>query len=175
MSLFGDFPDDPPQASPSATAPRPRNTLFDDDALPAAGAGAGAGSSLFADEPDEHASPWGLPTPKKAQSKAEQINGLLHLADVPDLYHDVFEEVQRKGEYGPEGDVDAEGAGRVFQAARLGEEARERVLGVMRPVGGRWRRDAYNVFLALVGLAQLGEEVGLDAVDEWRRSESSIV
>jgi len=162
MSLFGTSPEESASASTNA---RSRLGLFDDDASPAPG----SGSSLFADEDSApEGSPWGMPTPKKA-SRGELIKTLLAGSDTPDSYVDVFENVQST-EYGQDGIVDVGGMSRVMNAAKLGADEQTKIMNVMAPAGSNLRRDEFNVFMALVGLAQEGEEITLDGVDERRRS-----
>ncbi|KAE9979515.1 hypothetical protein BLS_009721 [Venturia inaequalis] len=77
MSLFGEFPDDPPAA-------KQKSSLFDE---PSAHSRTGSGTGLFNDDDDAG---WGLPTPKKA-GRAQLIKRLLEGVDVPDVYVDVFD------------------------------------------------------------------------------------
>jgi len=70
----------------------------------------------------------------------------------------------------PGGNVGVAGVRRVMERSGLDKEVRERIMGIVnaegRPEVGRgevW------VLLALVGLAQEGEEIGLDAIDERRK------
>lgn len=161
MSLFGTSPDESGAAS---TPAKSRQTLFDDPS-PANG----SQSSLFADDDSTPGgSPWGMPTPKKA-SKGEVISTLLPAGDAPDSYVDVFETVQST-EFGQSGTVDVAGMTRVMNAAKLGADQQTRVMSTIAPAGRTLRRNEFNVFLALVGLAQEGDDVTLDGVDERRKS-----
>ncbi|KFY76117.1 hypothetical protein V499_04047 [Pseudogymnoascus sp. VKM F-103] len=160
MSLFGTSPDESGAAS---TPAKSRQTLFDDPS-PANG----SQSSLFADDDSTPGgSPWGMPTPKKA-SKGEVISTLLSGGDAPDSYVDVFESVQSK-EFGQSGTVDVAGMTRVMNAAKLGADQQTRVMNTIAPAGNTLRRNEFNVFLALVGLAQEGDDITLDGVDERRK------
>jgi sorting nexin-8 len=152
MSLFGEFPDDPP-------ATRSKSSLFDDDRPSTHGRST---SNLFADDDlGDHASPWGMPTPKRA-GRAQLIRTLLPATDVPEEYIDVYDRLAA----GAEG-VSVE---TVLREAGVSEEARERIEGIFAENRKSLGRGELNVLLALVGLAQEGDEVGLDGVDERRRS-----
>jgi sorting nexin-8 len=148
MSLFGEFPDDPPAA-------RSKSSLFNDDRPPTHGRST---SNLFADDDLGDSSPWGMPTPKKA-GRAQLIKTLLPAGDVPELYVDVFDKLEERTVEG------------VLREAGISGEARERIEGIFEgAIGKELGRGEVNVLLALVGLSQEGEEVSLDGVDERRRS-----
>ena len=175
MSLFGTSP---PEADSPSLAPstlRGSRSLFDDDAGPAQSA---ASSTLFADDDDGGSagagaggSPWDMPTPRKQQSRAELVRNLLAGADVPDSYLDTFDAVVRAD--GSGGRLRAGGIAKVFAAARLAADQQARVMSIVVPPGADISvgRGEFNVLLALIGLAQEGEVISLDGVDERRRSE----
>jgi sorting nexin-8 len=159
MSLFGDEPEEPVVAAKS------RLSLFDDEPSPAPG----SKSSLFADE-EPGASPWGIPTPKKA-ARGELIKSLLPASDVPDSYIDTFDDVV-KGADNVGGKISVNGIAKVLSAANLGADDQSRVVSVITS-GGQLRdfsRNEFNVLLALIGLAQEHEDITLDGVDERKRS-----
>lgn len=175
MSLFGTSPtDDEPVVAASTTTPkRPRaGGLFDDEPSQRTN----SSNSLFADDDDaEHdsSSPWGMPTPRKQQSRADLIRGLLAGAHVPDSYIETFDIFAREDGIAG-GRLGAGAVAKVFAAARLGADTQARVMALMAPDGANdlaLGRDEFNVLLALVGLAQEGEVVSLDGVDERRRGE----
>lgn len=149
MSLFGEFPDDPPAA-------RSKSSLFDDNRPSTHGRST---SNLFADDDlGDHSSPWGMPTPKKA-GRAQLIKTLLPAGDVPELYVDVFDKLEERTVEG------------LLREAGISGEARERIEGIFEgAIGKELGRGEVNVLLALVGLSQEGEEISLDGVDERRRS-----
>lgn len=161
MSLFGDFPDDAPSSGHKANASK--SSLFDDD-RPASNRNS---ASLFA---EEDSSPWGMPTPKKA-GRAQLVKQLLANADVPDVYVDTFDALEKRGS-----GVSLEETKKVLGASGLGEDLKSRILQQVLPTGEESAsqtgvgRSEFNVLLALIGLAQEGEEIGLDAVDDRRRS-----
>lgn len=147
MSLFGEFPDDPPTA-------KQKSSLFDEPTTHSR-----SGSGLFNDDDDAG---WGLPTPKKA-GRAQLIKGLLAGSEVPEVYVDVFDalEVEKRS---------VEGILR--EAKELDEENKTRIFEIFGGDGEReLGRGEVNVLLALVGLSQEGEEVSLDGVDDRRNGE----
>ncbi|KAF4332744.1 sorting nexin mvp-1 [Fusarium beomiforme] len=162
MSLFGSSPtEDSPGLGPStAPARRGGGGLFDDDAGTPK-----PSSSLFADDD----SPWDMPTPRKQQSRADLIRNLLPGSDVPDSYIETFDTVVR--EDGSGGQVTSGGVAKLFATARLGADAQARIMSLVAPGSGDvlLSRNEFNVLLALVGLAQEGEVISLDGVDERRK------
>lgn len=132
-------------------------------------------TALFADDDaGSDSSPWDLPTPRKHHTRADLIRNLLASSDVPDSYVEVFDAVSR--EDGSGGRITSGGVARTLAAAKLGADAQARIMGIVVPPGGgsegiSLERGEFNVLLALIGLAQEGETVSLDGVDERRRSE----
>jgi len=168
MSLFGSSPTEDSPGLGSSTGPARRGGagLFDDDS----GSGTPKPSnSLFADDNDSHDSPWDMPTPRKQQSRADLIRNLLPGNDVPDEYIETFDTVVR--EDGSGGQVTSGGVAKLFATARLGADAQARIMSLVAPGGGDvlLGRNEFNVLLALVGLAQEGEVISLDGVDERRK------
>jgi sorting nexin-8 len=163
MSLFGDE-----DFVPSAAASKSRLSLFDDEPSPAPG----SKSSLFADDDSAPgSSPWGLPTPKKA-SRGDLIKNLLPASDVPDSYVDTFDAIIKAGD-GLGGKITAAGATKILSAAKVGADEQSRIVSIVSS-GGQLpdlSRNEFNVFLALIGLAQEHEDITLDSVDERRRSQ----
>lgn len=177
MSLFGSSPPDEPSdplRSASAFAAANRSSLFEDEPPMTRS----TTTALFADDdgPDadgpDGRSPWDLPTPRKPQTRAELLRGLLPAGDVPEEYGEAFEAVA-----GGRGVVDAGGVARTLAAAKLGADEQATIMGIavapVREAGGEVAldRNQFNVVLALVGLAQEGEVVNFDSVDERRLSE----
>lgn len=168
MSLFGDSPTDNGPALGSSPPRRGGGGLFDDE--PASGRN--SSNSLF-DDGSGASSPWDMPTPRKQQSRTELIRNLLPASDVPESYIETFDAVVR--EDGREGHVTAAGIAKLFAVARLDADAQARIMALVAPGGGSdvlLSRNEFNVVLALVGLAQEGDIISLDGVDERRRSES---
>jgi sorting nexin-8 len=171
MSLFGTSPtdDEPAVASPSRNSGGRSGGLFDDD-----GPQQKASGGLFDNGDDGDDSPWSMPTPRKQQSRAQIVRNLLPSSDVPDSYIETFDTVAERGSVSPDG------VAKVFAAARLREQATQsRIVSLVAPEssGGDLHlgRGEFNVLMALVGLAQEGEVMSLDSVDERRRSECLLI
>lgn len=157
MSLFGSSPpaDSSLGTASAANNKSSSNSLFTDD-----DASGGGGS------------PWDMPTPRKQQSRADLLRNLLPASDAPDSYVETFDKVVRDD--GDRGKVTAGGIAKVFAAARLEADQQAHIMSIVAPGGGEVAvgRNEFNVLLALIGLAQEGESISLDAVDERRRSMS---
>jgi sorting nexin-8 len=180
MSLFGSSPPDDSRAMSSSLAfdPNPgagRNSLFDDEPM----ATKSTSSALFADDDDMNTvasgtnSPWDMmPTPRRQQSRADQLRSLLPTADVPDSYIETFDVVAGQAGY-----VDRARATQTMAAAKISADSQARVLSLVASGGDpdelQLGRNQFNVLLALIGLAQEGDTISLDSVDERRHSEYS--
>ncbi|KAI0017553.1 hypothetical protein F4780DRAFT_772241 [Xylariomycetidae sp. FL0641] len=173
MALFGDSP---PHASAAPADPimdKSRNSLFADDGPMTRS----TSDTLFNDDDlsgSGHASPWDLPNPRKQQSRAEVIRSLLAGVQVPEVYVEAFD--QAVAEDGSNGTVSSAGISKTLSNAELRHEDQAQIMGIFAPgfrdevaVG----RNEFNVLLALIGLAQEGEAISLDGVDERRRSKTS--
>ncbi|WYZ39710.1 hypothetical protein EsH8_IV_000051 [Colletotrichum jinshuiense] len=165
MSLFGSSP---PTESPSITSAAPSRSLFDEEPMSKS-----ASNSLFTDDDFAAAenSPWDMPTPRKKQSRADLVRNLLSASDVPDSYIETFDTVVR--EDGNGGRVNAGGIAKLFAAARLGADHQAQIMSMVVPAAGgdiAVGRGEFNVLLALIALAQEGESISLDTVDERRRN-----
>ncbi|KAJ2905924.1 Sorting nexin mvp1 [Zalerion maritima] len=165
MSLFGTSP--PGDAAPA------NSTLFDDDrdTEPTSMPTKSTSDSLFADDDFSGGaeSPWDMPTPRKQLSRVEVIRNLLPATNVPDSYVDAFDIVMRDD--GTSGRINTSGIARTLAAARLSSQDQARVIGIVAPEGATTLgRGEFNVFLALIALAQEGpNQISLDTVDERRR------
>lgn len=168
MSLFGSSPPEEPSGLRSSNFANSRSSLFEDEPPMTRS----TTTALFADDDAGSDSPWDLPTPRKQQSRADLIRNLLPPSDVPDSYIEAFDRVVE--EHGNGGRITTGGVARTLAAAKLGADAQARIMGIVAPGGGEEAtldRNQFNVLLALIGLAQEGETVSLDSVDERRRSE----
>lgn len=158
MSLFG--------SSPTETAPLNSKSLFGDQPERP-----DTTSSLFADDGGE--SPWSMPTPKKA-ARQNLVKHLLPATDVPESYVDAYDAVLNANEKTGVG-IGLGGVKSVLQSSNLSEQEQSKILNFVIPGGQESAngvgRSEFNVLLALVGLAQEGEDITLDGVDERRRSE----
>lgn len=159
MSLFGD-------PSPTESAPTNSNLFGSEPA-------AASTSSLFDDS--SNASPWSMPTPKKA-ARQNLLKSLLPATEVPESYVDAFDitleqESERSG-------ISYDTIQKILRSGNLSSADSERILGLVAPGGAAsfspFGRAEFNVLLALIGLAQEGEELSLDSVDERRKRESGI-
>lgn len=164
MSLFGSSP-----TEPTAT----QSSLFDDGETPVP---RDSQSSLFAEENVDNAgSPWGLPTPKKS-SRTDLVKSILPPNQVPEEYIDTYDALLSSNRLGT--GVSLTGVRKVLEASQLSAEVQAKLLNIILPEGienTESVRDGVSqgqvhVLLALIGLAQEGEEVTLDSVDERRRS-----
>jgi len=160
MSLFGD--DDLPS--------RPKQSaLFDDDPKPTSM----AGSSLFADDFNDGAnSPWAF-TPKKA-ARGTLVKTLLPATDVPESYIDAYDALLALGDRMGAG-ISLAGAKKLLGESGLHADTQAKILDIVvhpgRDSTAGFGRSEFNVLLALIGLAQEGEDVTLDSVDDRKRSE----
>ena len=154
MSLFGD--------EPAAPAARPKSGLFDDEETTKPKSGSGMFGDGTADV--DESSPWGF-TPKKNAGKGSLVKSLLANADVPDVYIDTFDSLQAGG------NVVAADARQLLRDSGVSSSAQDTVWNIVtsRAEVSSLGRSEFNVLLALIGLAQEGEELSLDAVDERRR------
>lgn len=151
MSLFGDDTETP--------STRPKSSLFDDENTQST-----KNSSMFGDDGTEaHDSPWGF-TPKKNASRGSLVQSLLADAVLPDLYVDAFDDLQSGGR------VDGQECRRLLNDTRISQGDKDRIWNIASSNGASTvlGRGEFNVLVALIGLAQEGEELSLDAVDERR-------
>ncbi|KAI9846724.1 MAG: Sorting nexin mvp1 [Thelocarpon superellum] len=168
MSLFGTSPEAAPSPDPSSLA---RQSLFDKESTRAKASA--SQSSLFADEGNEDAaSPWNLPTPKKA-ARQDLIKTLLPAADVPESYIDTYDSVLDAGNRQGAG-ISVAGAKKVLAASDLSSDEQARILDLIIPPSHDGTtgigRGEFHVLMALIGLAQEHEEITLDGVDERKRN-----
>jgi sorting nexin-8 len=172
MSLFGSSP--PEEASPVAASNfgLSRSSLFEDEPAMTKS----TSSALFQDDDASGpASPWDLPTPRKQKSRADLLRSLLPASDVPESYIEIFDAVIRDS--GSGGRVTAGGVARTLSAAHISADEQARIMAIVAPGGGgdvSLGRNEFNALLALIGLAQEGEVVNLDGVDERRRSQYTL-
>lgn len=154
MSLFGD--DD--TFAPSRNQ---KSNLFNEPASTK-----GQGNSLFA---DDAAAAWSMPTPKKA-ARANLVKNLLHDVQVPDLYIDTYDTLLASDGAGG-GSIGIAGARRLIDSTSLDAEMKQKILSTVNPESKpEIGRGEFNVMMVLIALAQMGEEVTLDSVDERRKS-----
>lgn len=162
MSLFGSSP---PESTPEAHS---KPSLFDDEAK----AGAKSGSGLFDDDGAHEDSPWDMPTPKKG-GRGELVKTLLPASGVPDSYIEAFDVLASSEHKAGGSQINLTGIKKLLEGLRCNTE---KILGLV--TGGKdvaaLGRNEFNVLIALIGLAQEGEEATLDGVDERRKSKTFI-
>ena len=172
MSLFGTSPTDESAGFKTNNFSNSRSSLFEDEPPMTRS----STSALFADDDAGNDSPWDMPTPRKQQTRADLIRNLIPPSEVPDSYVEAFDSIVAEG--GSGGRISSAGIARALAAAKLGADEQARIMGIIAPRGDGGEvaldRNQFNVFLALIGLAQEGEIVSLDGVDERRRSESTF-
>ncbi|PWY69121.1 hypothetical protein BO70DRAFT_390213 [Aspergillus heteromorphus CBS 117.55] len=166
MSLFGTSPEDSPLAN---STQRSKSSLFADE--PSQGGNPGnAGSSLFADD-DSSGSPW-LTGTNKRTSKYEIVKTLLPDSDVPESYIDAYDLVLSAGDRVGSG-VGLTSVREILSGSGLSATDQAKILnlvvsGDLDSANGLGRGE-FSVLLALVGLAQEGEDLTFDAVDDRRK------
>lgn len=156
MSLFG--------SSPTESSALNSKSLFGEEPRAAQST-----SSLFADDNTE--SPWSMPTPKKV-ARQNVVKNLLPATDVPDSYVDAYDAVLNANERTGVG-IGLAGVKKVLQGSGIADTEQAKILNFVVP-GGQENsngigRSEFNVLIALIGLAQEGEDITLDGVDERRR------
>ena len=167
MSLFGTSP---PGASQSVSNSQSKS-LFGDDA---SAAPTPSSSSLFADNNSNNndASPWSMPTPKKA-ARRELVKNLLPAIDVPESYIDSYDTVLESKDRVGAG-IGLTGIKNILASSGLSAADQTKILNFVVPGGQETvsglSRSEFNVLLALIGLGQEGDDITLDGVDERRKS-----
>jgi sorting nexin-8 len=164
MSLFND--DD--------LAPRraPSSSLFDDDPKPTSR----TGDSLFADDLQGDDSPWGFPTPKKA-GRGNLVKSLLPASDVPDSYIDTYDALLESGD-GAGNAISLQEVKKLLGTSGLPSDTQSKILETVSPPGQETAglgREEFNVLFALIALAQEGDDITLDSVDERKRSKWALM
>ncbi|KAJ5178516.1 uncharacterized protein N7500_001215 [Penicillium coprophilum] len=163
MSLFGTSPEAPSAGDPA----RSKSSLFADE--PATG-----GSSLFADDDgDDNSSPWNAQNnTAKRTARRDLVRTLLPNTDVPESYIDAYDLILNSGDRVGSGigltsvreilsssGITATDQGKILNLVASGDHESFSGLG----------RGEFNVLLALVGLAQEGDDLSFDAVDDRRK------
>ncbi|EED22847.1 sorting nexin Mvp1 [Talaromyces stipitatus ATCC 10500] len=164
MSLFGTSPDETStEVNPSRLS---KSSLFDDEPSHSQ-----SGSALFADDNHGGDSPWDMPTPKRG-GRQNLVKNLLPASDVPDSYINGFDLVLDSSGRGGAG-VGLTTTRQILASSGLTAANQAKILNLVLPGGQEASseglgRNEFNVLLALIGLAQEGEEITFDAVDERR-------
>lgn len=164
MSLFGTSPEDPSAGDPA----RSKSSLFADE--PATG-----GSSLFADDDgDDSSSPWNAQhNTAKRTARRDLVRTLLPNTDVPESYIDAYDLILNSGDRVGSG-IGLTSVREILSSSELTATDQSKILNLVasgdhESFSGLGRGE-FNVLLALVGLAQEGEDLSFDAVDDRRKS-----
>jgi sorting nexin-8 len=101
------------------------------------------------------------------------VKNLLPATNVPDFYIDAFDTVLNAGDKSSVG-ISLTEVKNILKSANISSDDQSRILNLVVP-GGQENinglgRSEFNVLLALIGLAQEGDDVTLDGVDERRKS-----
>ncbi|KAJ5770193.1 uncharacterized protein N7511_002244 [Penicillium nucicola] len=165
MSLFGTSPEEAPAGN---SAQRSKSSLFADE--PATG----GSSSLFADDDgDDSSSPWNIQNnTAKRTARRDLVRTLLPATDVPESYVDAYDLILNSGDRVGSG-IGLTSVREILSSSGLTATDQSKVLNLVssgdhESFGGLGRPE-FNVLLALVGLAQEGEELSFDAVDDRRK------
>ena len=169
MSLFGTSPEE--SSGPGSSQQRP--SLFSDEPS--------VSSRLFADD-DVGSSSKALwsnsPTTSSNRGTTRQdlIKNLLSETDVPESYIDAYDSVLNAGSTVGSG-ISLTAVREVLAGSGINATDQTNILnlvasgdGIDDAMGNGFGRAEFNVLLTLVGLAQEGEDVTLDSVDERRNS-----
>ena len=163
MSLFGSSPDQSAPQAPNAQADK-RSSLFDDETPNTKASG-----GLFNDGSADNDSPWGMPPPKR-QSRGDVVKTLLSASDVPESYVDAFDTLNASEHGAGAGKMSYSGVKAVLEGSRVAQSQQDRIARLLSREGATIGRSEFNFLLALIGLAQEGDELSLDAVDERKKS-----
>lgn len=173
MSLFGTSPEDSPGGQ---SAQRSKSSLFADEPFGGGNSALGS-SSLFADDDGGSSSPWNNNANKRT-ARHEIVKSLLPESEVPDNYIDAYDLVLSGGErVGAR--VGLTSVREILSGSGLSASDQEKVFNLVVSGDGDdangLGRSEFNVLLALVGLAQEGEDLTFDAVDDRRKSKRSLL
>jgi sorting nexin-8 len=168
MSLFGTSPD---YSSTADSARGSKSALFADE--PAFGASSTnfGSSALFADD-DGLGSPWNSNTGKRT-SKQQLVRTLLPDSDVPESYIDAYDLVLSAGDRAGTG-IGLTSVRELLSGSGLTATDQAKILNLVlsgdTDRSNGFGRGEFNVLLALIGLAQEGDDLTFDTVDERRKS-----
>lgn len=170
MSLFGTSPEAP---SSGGFTERSKVSLFADE--PATG-----GSSLFAeDDGNDSSSPWNIQNNTAKRAAQQNLARTLLPADVaPKSYIHAYKSIlNSEGRVGS--GIGLTSVRNILSTSRLSATDQSKILNLVvssanqESFSGLGQAE-FNVLLALIGLAQEGEDLSFDAVDDRRKSGSSL-
>ncbi|KAJ5584935.1 uncharacterized protein N7459_004735 [Penicillium hispanicum] len=159
MSLFGTSPEEP-------SAQRSKSSLFADEP-------AGGSPSLFADDADDDSSPWNIHNnTAKRTGRRDLARTLLPATDVPESYVDAYDLILNSGDRVGSG-IGLTSVREILSSSGLSALDQGKILNLVvsgdHDGSGGLGRGEFNVLFALVGLAQEGEDLSFDAVDDHRK------
>ncbi|KAJ6129113.1 hypothetical protein N7512_001893 [Penicillium capsulatum] len=162
MSLFGTSPEGP---SGAHSAHRSKSSLFADEF-------GGGSSSLFADDDgdDGSSTTWNPQnSTAKRTARRDLVQTLLPATDVPESYVDAYDLILNSGDRVGSG-VGLTSVREILSSSGLTASDQGKIFNLVvssdHESSGRLGRAEFNVLLALVGLAQDGEDLSFDAVDD---------
>ncbi|KAJ5098001.1 hypothetical protein N7532_005002 [Penicillium argentinense] len=164
MSLFGASPEEPPAAS---STHKSKASLFADES-------AAGSSSLFADDiGDDSSSAWNPQNnTAKRTARRDLVRTLLPATDVPESYIDAYDLILNSGDRVGSG-VGLTSIREILSSSGLTASDQGKILNLVvsgdHENSGGLGRPEFNVLLALIGLAQEGEDLSFDAVDDHRK------
>lgn len=142
-------------------------SLFDSPPDSVSG-GVRSSGGLFGDE-DTSGDPWSLPAPRTGGKKTgPSASTLLNSTDTPDAYGVLFSQA------GPSGDrITFTNLRKMLDNSGLSSAVIDRIVELVLPSSSEFdrvergvSRGEFNVAMALIALAQEGEDITLDSVDE---------
>ncbi|KAL4949884.1 hypothetical protein BDW69DRAFT_197715 [Aspergillus filifer] len=147
-------------------------SLFDDEpSFGGGGANNFGGSSLFANDDDGLSSPWSNNTAKRT-SREQLLKTLLPDSDVPESYIDAYDLVLSAGERAGSG-AGLTSVRELLSGGGLSATDQAKILNLVlsgdTDRSNGLSRGEFNVLLALIGLAQEGEDLTFDTVDDRRK------
>ncbi|CAI7662398.1 unnamed protein product [Penicillium manginii] len=163
MSLFGTSPEDPSAVS---STQKSKASLFADEP-------AGGSSSLFADDTGDDSSSWNIQNnTAKRTARRDLVRTLLPATDVPESYVDAYDLILNSGDRVGSG-VGLSSIREILSSSNLTASDQGKILNLVvsgdNETSGGLGRAEFNVLLALIGLAQEGEDLSFDAVDDHRK------
>lgn len=168
MSLFGTSPEAEDPSAVSSTQ-KSKASLFADEP-------AGGSSSLFADDTGDDSSSWNPQSnTAKRTARRDLVRTLLPATDVPESYVDAYDLILNSGDRVGSG-VGLSSIREILSSSNLTASDQGKILNLVvsgdNETSGGLGRPEFNVLLALIGLAQEGEDLSFDAVDDHRKSKS---
>ncbi|KAF7717576.1 Uncharacterized protein PECH_006616 [Penicillium ucsense] len=163
MSLFGTSPEEPSAATPTQ---RLKPSLFADEPI-------GGSSSLFAEDTGDDSSPWNAQSNTvKRTARRDLARTLLPVSDVPESYVNAYDLILNSGDRAGSG-IGLTSVRELLSSSGVSASDQSKILDLVvsgeQESSGGLGRGEFNVLLALIGLAQQGEDLSFDSVDDHRK------